>query len=169
EERGVGLEEAVEDELGIRRRVLDDGDGGQVVGQILERRDRDQQDGPCCQDEEDGAQQERQLSVGGSPHCGARLAGVSRRGTARELGDTAMDAPPSNAAKRRAPSRSGSLRPWIAFPWVAVAPLLIACGGVGPGYDADEPTAPASSALSGGVVDSDASQNASVVAIEIGA
>jgi uncharacterized membrane protein YgcG len=80
-----------------------------------------------------------------------------------------MDAPPSKAAKRGAPSRSGRLRPWIAFPWVAVAPLLVACGGVGPGVDADEPTATASSAIYGGVVDSDGSQNASVVAIEIGA
>jgi hypothetical protein len=61
------------------------------------------------------------------------------------------------------------LRPWITFPWVAVAPLLVACGGGGPGYDADQPTATTSSAIYGGVLDNDASQNASVVAIEIGA
>ena len=80
-----------------------------------------------------------------------------------------MDAPPSKAAKRPAARRSGRLRPWIAFPWVAAAPLLVACGGVGPGYGAEEGTATSRSAIYGGVVDSDSSQNASVVAIEIGA
>ena len=79
-----------------------------------------------------------------------------------------MDAPPSKAAKHPGARRSGSLPPWIAFPWVAVAPLLVACGGVGPGADG-EPTGTQSSAIYGGVLDNDASQNASVVAIEVGA
>jgi hypothetical protein len=80
-----------------------------------------------------------------------------------------MDAPPSKAAKRPRASRSGRLHPWIAFPWVAIAPLLAACGSEGPGYDRAEPTATSSSAIYGGVLDNDASQNASVVAIEVGA
>jgi MYXO-CTERM domain-containing protein len=80
-----------------------------------------------------------------------------------------MDALPSKAAKHAAARRSASLRPWIAFPWVGIAPLLVACGGVGPASSANEPTATASSAIYGGVLDNDATQNASVVAIEVGA
>jgi hypothetical protein len=79
-----------------------------------------------------------------------------------------MDATPSKAAKHPGARRSGTLHPWITFPWVAVAPLLVACSGAPPGYEA-EPTGTQSSAIYGGVLDNDASQNASVVAIEIGA
>ncbi|HEY3817567.1 MAG TPA: trypsin-like serine protease [Polyangiaceae bacterium] len=79
-----------------------------------------------------------------------------------------MDAPPIKAAKQPAARRSGGLPSWITFPWIAVAPLLGACGGTGTAYDA-EPTASSSSAIYGGVLDNDASQNASVVAIEVGA
>ena len=43
--------------------MLDDGDRREVVGQILERRDRDEER-PRRQDEEHGAQQEGQLPVG---------------------------------------------------------------------------------------------------------
>ncbi|HEY6461894.1 MAG TPA: trypsin-like serine protease, partial [Polyangiaceae bacterium] len=61
--------------------------------------------------------------------------------------------------------RSLVRRPWIAFPWIAVAPLLTACtANVG----APEPTGSSASAIYGGVADSDAQQNASVVALEIG-
>ena len=78
-----------------------------------------------------------------------------------------MDALPPQAAKRPAARRSGRSSPWISFPWVAVAPLLVACSGAGPGYE-EEPTATTSSAIYGGVLDNDATQNGAVVAIEIG-
>jgi V8-like Glu-specific endopeptidase len=56
-------------------------------------------------------------------------------------------------------------RPWIAFPWVGIAPLLLACG-TGPG--APEATGTSVSAIYGGVLDNDAQQNGAVVAIEVG-
>ena len=63
EERRVRLEEAVEDELGVLRRVADDGVGRQVVRKILERRELDERDRPGGEDEQNGADRERELGV----------------------------------------------------------------------------------------------------------
>ena len=67
-ERRVGLEQPVEDELGIEVRVVDDGDGRQVIGQILQRGIVDQQQRPRRESEEGGAQQERELAVRQATH-----------------------------------------------------------------------------------------------------
>jgi hypothetical protein len=78
-----------------------------------------------------------------------------------------MTAPATKRAKPSMSRRALLRRPWIAFPWIAAAPLLAACtASVGTG--APEPTDTTASAIYGGVADSDAQQNASVVALEIG-
>ena len=51
---------------------------------------------------------------------------------------------------------------------VGAALAATACGGTGAGNPSGEPTASTTAAIYGGVVDNDASQNASVVAIEVG-
>jgi MYXO-CTERM domain-containing protein len=61
--------------------------------------------------------------------------------------------------------RFASLAPWIACPWIGIAPLLVGCSGGVPGPEVTSTTA---SAIYGGVIDDDSQQNASVVAIEIG-
>ncbi len=79
-----------------------------------------------------------------------------------------MPASHAKHAKRRIACAGGALGPWIVFPWIALAPLTTG-GCVGP-VDAGggEPTGTTSSAIYGGVIDDDAQQNASVVAIEVG-
>ena len=81
-----------------------------------------------------------------------------------------VNAPPADGRAKTAkrPTSFASVRraPWIAFPWVGFAPLLVACGGADPG--APEATASTAQAIYGGVQDNDTSQNGAVVAIEIG-
>jgi hypothetical protein len=112
-----------------------------------------------------------------APHPRERAEGStagpwSRRGTGtpRELRcvpATVLMAPAfANFAKTLASARSARGGAWIACPWVAVAPVLLAaCSG---GAAGPEGTATTSSAIYGGVEDDDAQQNASVVALEIG-
>ena len=69
------------------------------------------------------------------------------------------------AAKRRMSPGLRRPRPWIAFPWVGIAPLLVACGT---GAGGPETTSSTASAIYGGVIDNDAQQNGAVVAIEVG-
>ncbi|MGH7295754.1 MAG: hypothetical protein ACRELB_12500, partial [Polyangiaceae bacterium] len=76
--------------------------------------------------------------------------------------NTRMANSDAKAAKPWMSSGSGGRRAWIAFPWVGIAPLLLAACSGGPG--APEVTGATSAAIYGGVVDDDAQANATVVA-----
>jgi hypothetical protein len=65
-ERGVGLEVPVEDELRIAIEVPDDRDRRQVVRQVLEGGHVHDREGPGGHDEQDGAEQQGELLVGGA-------------------------------------------------------------------------------------------------------
>ncbi len=64
EEHRVGLEEPIEDELGVALRMEEHRGGREVVGQILQGRNVGQHEWPGAHDEEDGADEKRDLPVG---------------------------------------------------------------------------------------------------------
>jgi len=86
-----------------------------------------------------------------------------------------MDARQAKTSERKA-SRAGAAGfparrrggPWIALPWIALAPLAAACGGAPTDAGSGETTASTGEAIYAGVADNDTQANAAVVALEIG-